>query len=62
MSTKTTLDTAIGVTAGGTGVSIWLDWIQGGAATVAAVGGAALVLVRLAIAICDWRNGRRGQE
>jgi hypothetical protein len=52
-------DAAIGVTAGGTGIAVWMDWIQGTAATVAAVVGAiigCLTLYRM------LRNGKRGQE
>jgi hypothetical protein len=56
---RAAIDTAIGTTVGGTGVAVWLDWIQGGAATVAAVGGAVLVLIRLLIAWREWRNGRK---
>jgi hypothetical protein len=59
VSTKTTLDVAIGATAGGTGVSVLMDWIQSGAATVAAIGGAILVLLRLYYTIQDRRNGKR---
>lgn len=60
-SQRAAIDTAIATTAGGGAVAVWMDWIQGGAATVAAVGGAILVLVRLAIAIRDWRNGKQAK-
>jgi hypothetical protein len=59
VSQKATLDTAIGVTAGGTGVSVLMDWIQTGAATVAAVGAAVLVVLRIYYTISDRRNGKR---
>lgn len=56
MTTKGMTDTAIGATASGAGVAVWMDWIQGGAATVAAVGGALLVLVRLWVAVRGLRR------
>ena len=57
--TKTATDVAIGAGATASGAAVWFDWIQHGAAIIAAVGGAALVMVRLAIAIRDWRNDKK---
>jgi hypothetical protein len=56
VSTKGMTDAAIGATASGAGLAVWMEWIQGGAATVAAVGGALLVLVRLWVAVRDLRR------
>lgn len=57
--TKVALDTGIG----GIGATspLWLQNIQTGAGLVAAVGGAILVIIRLAIAWRDWRNGGKGE-
>lgn len=57
--TKTVADIAIGAGVSAGGLSVWFEWIQNGAAVVAAVGGAGLVIVRLAIAIRDWRKDAR---
>lgn len=59
---KGALDTAIGTTAGGTGIAVLAGWIQTGAATLAAVGGAILVGLRIYWSVKDRRNGKRGQE
>jgi membrane associated rhomboid family serine protease len=49
-------EAAIGVGAGGTGVAVWMNWIQGTAATVAAVAGAIIGCLTLYRMI---RNGKR---
>lgn len=51
-------EAAIGVTAGGTGVAVWMNWIQGTAATVAAVVGAVIGCLTLYRML---RNGKRDQ-
>lgn len=51
-------DIALG--AGGVSSPIWLHYLETGSKTVAIVGGAALVIVRLGLAIRDWRNGKKG--
>lgn len=51
-------DIALG--AGGVTSPVWLQYLETGSKTVAVVGGAALVIVRLGIAIRDWRNGNKG--
>jgi outer membrane lipoprotein SlyB len=55
---KTALDTSIG-TIGATS-PVWIQYLQQGAGIIAAVGGAALVIIRLLIAWRDWRNGKKG--
>jgi len=57
--TKAATDVAIGTTAGGTGVAVIFGWIQTGAATLAAVGGAILVGLRIYWSVKDRRNGKR---
>jgi uncharacterized MnhB-related membrane protein len=57
MSLQKAADVAISSTALGSGVAVWLGWIQGVAATVAAVGGAVLVLAQLYVFF--RRNGKR---
>lgn len=55
-------EAAIGVTAGGTGVAVWMNWIQGTAATVAAVFGAliaGITLWRMVFPRRDPSNGKR---
>jgi hypothetical protein len=50
---KTALDTSIGTI--GASSPLWIQHLQQGAAIVAAVGGAILVVIRLLIAWRDWR-------
>lgn len=38
---------------------IWLQYLESGSKTVALVGGAVLIVIRVAIAIRDWRNGNQ---
>jgi type IV secretory pathway VirB2 component (pilin) len=52
-------EAAIGVTAGGTGLAVWLNWIQGTAATVAAVIGAIIACITLYRMLRDPRNGKK---
>jgi hypothetical protein len=54
---KTALDTSIGTI--GAISPIWIQYLQEWAGFIAAVGGAILVIIRLAIAWRDWRNGKR---
>ena len=58
--TKIALDTGIGSI--GATSPLWLQYIQTGAGLIAAVGGAVLVIIRLAIAWRDWRSGRNGKR
>jgi hypothetical protein len=53
-------EAAIGVTAGGTGVAVWMNWIQGTAATVAAVVGAIIGCLTLWRMVFP-RNGKKGE-
>lgn len=58
---KIATDTALG--AGGITYPIWVQWIEAGAHTFALVGGAALLVLRLAISVREWRKGKgRGKD
>jgi len=52
-------EVAVGVGSGGTGVAVWMGWIQGTAATVAAVIGAVIACITLYRMLRYPSNGKK---
>lgn len=59
MSAKNAIDGTLGTL--GVSSPIWLQYIETGSKTIVLIGGAMLVVIRVAIAIRDWRNGKQAK-
>lgn len=56
-SAKASIDGTLGTVA--VSSPIWLQWLENGLGLFMLVGGAALLVLRLAIAWREWRDGRK---